>query len=253
MTWQIVGRDELLERSAADPFVGTATAAGSLGLISRLGWVASDVGPDGRMAAYAAVDQPLSPSEADELVTVVEALAFQQDARLTWFNSHEGLDLRLGDDWSGETHWVWMTTRTLAPRRDDWQLVELDDQADAEELRAFALPINPIWEGEPGQGRNRFWLAARDERGRLIGCGTVHETVAGIGHLAGIVVDPAVRGGGLGLAITLGLSERVLASDGITTLSAYADNATAIGVYRRAGYRLDHQFHNRWREPRRAS
>ena len=62
-----------------------------------------------------------------------------------------------------------------------------------------------------------YWLGARDETGRLIGCGTVHDTATGVGHLARLVVDPAVRGRGLGRAIT-GSQRRVLASDGITVV-----------------------------------
>ena len=65
------------------------------------------------------------------------------------------------------------------------------------------------------------------------------------------MVDPAVRGQGLGRAITHALSRRVLASDGISTLTAYAQNTTAISVYRRVGYRLDHRFRSRFLELRR--
>ena len=65
------------------------------------------------------------------------------------------------------------------------------------------------------------------------------------------MVDPAVRGQGLGRAITHALSRRVLASDGSSTLTAYAQNTTAISVYRRVGYRLDHRFRSRFLEPRR--
>ena len=51
----------------------------------------------------------------------------------------------------------------------------------------------------------------------------------------------------------VGLSRAVLASDGVVTLSAYADNEAAIRLYLGLGYRLDHAFVSRFREPRRAA
>ncbi|MDI9628396.1 MAG: GNAT family N-acetyltransferase [Acidobacteriota bacterium] len=222
-----------------------------VGLAGLAGWAALHTQDDGRAGVTAVLDAQPSPQVVAALLATAERLAAEHGCRLNWFAVTDGVELPLAGHWQRGGQWVWMSTTQLIPDKGEWSLVELDDMADAAELRDFALPINPLWEGDPGLGRNRFWLAARDTTGKLIGCGTVHDTDAGVGHLAGLVVDPRVRGRGLGRALTYALSSRVLASDGITTLTAYADNTTAIGVYQRVGYRLDHRFRSWFLAPRR--
>lgn len=253
MTWQVASKAGLLLRSGNDPFVAHELADEAPGLVSQFGWAGTTVDEDGRAAAYAILDAAVTgvPAGGPELLSALDELMDDRGWRLCWFTTHEGVDLPLDERWQLGGRWVWMSATQIADDDSDWQLIELNDEADAEELRAFALPINPLWEGDPGLGKNRFWLAARDASGSLIGCGTVHETEAGIGHLAGLVVDPAYRNQGLGRALVIGLSQRVLTADGVTTLSAYADNASAISVYERVGYRLGHRFRSRFIEPRR--
>lgn len=66
------------------------------------------------------------------------------------------------------------------------------------------------------------------------------------------MIDPALRRQGLGRALVLALSQRLIDLDGIATLSAYADSHNAIALYRSVGYRLDHAFHSRFLEARRS-
>lgn len=249
--WRVASRDELLDASGADPYVACEVPVGGVGLVGSQGWVALRVWDGVRAGATAVLTTQPDAAGGAEVVAATERLASAHGWRLAWFTCVDGIDLPLPAAWQPGGRWVWMSTTQLGDDKGGWPLVGLDDDADAEELRAFALPINPLWEGDPGQGKNRYWLGARDGAGSLIGCGTVHDTATGVGHLAGLVVDPAVRGRGLGRAITHALSRRVLASDGITTLSAYADNDTAIGMYRGVGYRLDHRFRSKYLEPRR--
>lgn len=246
-----MNRAQLLELSGGDPYLWCEVPLDGVGLVGPQGWVALRGWDERRASASAVLTAQPDAAAGAELVAAAQRLASDHGWRLTWFTCTEGIELPLAEPWQPGGHWVWMSTTELRDDTSGWQLVELDDDADADELRAFALPINPLWEGDPGEGKNRYWLGARDQAGRLIGCGTVHDTVTGVGHLAGLVVDPVVRGRGLGRAITRALSCRVLASDGITTLSAYADNDTAIAVYRRVGYRLDHRFRSKFLEPRR--
>lgn len=250
MSWRIADKDELLRRADNDPYIRCEVQGDGAGLVSQSGWVALHT-HGGRAGATVVLDaQPDRPAGAALLAAAVH-LAAERGCRLSWFTTPDGIELPLAVHWRRGAPWVWMSTTELKPDEGEWRLVELDDAADAEELRAFALPINPLWEGDPGQGLNRYWLGARDDAGRLIGCGTVHETMAGVGHLAGLVVDPAARGQGLGRAITWALSARVLASDGIATLTAYADNTAAIAVYHSVGYQTDHRFRSRFLKPRR--
>ncbi|MGI5950685.1 MAG: GNAT family N-acetyltransferase [Brooklawnia sp.] len=251
MSWQVATKAGLLERSGGDPYVALDVAPDGLGLVGPLGWLATRVDPDGRAGVTAGLSVQPSAAESAELIAALNRLATANGFRVTWITAPDTIELALDERWQLGGHWVWMSAREVSPDDTGWPLVELDDHADAEELRAFALPINPIWEGDPGIGKNRYWLGARNGAGRLIGCGTVYETPAGIGHLAGLVVDPAHRNQGLGRALVIALSQRVLADDGATTLSAYAGNSSAISVYRRVGYQLNHRFRSRFLEPRR--
>lgn len=249
MTWQLTDKAGLLDFTGGDPYVRCEVRDDGIGLVGPAGWVAFSSN-DGRAGAVAEIEQ-LDEAAGADLVRRVEALAAERGERLAWFATTDGITLPLAPPWQDGARWVWMSATEVAEPDERWTLVELDDDLDAAQINAFALPINPRFEGDPGQGRNRYWLGARDARGALIGCGTVHESDAGFGHLAGLVVAPQHRGQGLGRALVIGLSRRVLASDGLSTLSAYADNQRAIDVYRSVGYRLDHVFHSSFTEPRR--
>lgn len=253
MSWRLANKDELLVRSGGDPYVATEVAPGALGLVGPLGWAVVRPFGAGRAGATLVFDSTPDEPAIARAIELVEGMAAGNGWRLIGITTHEGIELPPGSRWQLGGHWVWMSATQVVADDGRWQLVELDDQADADEINTFALAANPLFEGDPGQGRNRFWLGARDATGALIGCGTVHDTPAGVGHLAGVVVDPARRRQGLGRALVIGLSRAVLATDGVTTLSAYAQNKGAIRLYEQVGYRLDHRFHSRFNEPRRAA
>lgn len=142
--------------------------------------------------------------------------------------------LALGD---GGT-WAFMWTETAPPPNPrEADLLPLDDAADAEEITALAARENPLFEGFPGTGAARCWIGARDERGDLVACGAIHALESGAPHLSGILVAASARRRGLGRAITGALTREALASDGVSTLGVYADNAIAIGLYEDLGYR----------------
>ncbi|MBB2891275.1 GNAT family N-acetyltransferase [Flexivirga oryzae] len=143
---------------------------------------------------------------------------------------------RLGDRFAGGGDWDWLWTDVAPPRlAAEDALVPLDDLRDAADITALNELGNPSAESEPGTGRTEVWLGAR-ERGRLVAAGAIHRTPGGAPHLAGIVVDPQLRGRGLGLALTAALTRWAIASDGVCTLGMYADNDRARGVYERLGF-----------------
>lgn len=137
--------------------------------------------------------------------------------------------------------WSWLSTSRPVARRTRWQLVELDDSSDAAELLAFYEAANPSAESEPGEGTSQYWLGARDE-GRLVAAGALHTTPAGAPHLTGIAVHPAYRRRGLGVAVTAALTNEAISRAGIATLGVMTANATAIGLYRRLGYVVAHDW-----------
>lgn len=135
-----------------------------------------------------------------------------------------------GGDWA----WMWCDE---APSHvsHEARLTCLDDIDDAEEISAFGLSENPIFEGFAGKGCSENWVGAR-ERGRLIACGAVQRLPSGVAHLGGIVVARHARRTGLGCAISAALTRHVIATEGVCTLGMYSDNTPARRLYQSLHY-----------------
>lgn len=147
---------------------------------------------------------------------------------------HDRLGIRLGA--GGDWDWMW-TEQAPPPVPAEDVLVELDDTSDAADIHALNEIGNPAAESEPGTGRTTLWLGIR-ETGALVAAGAIHLTPGGAPHLAGIVVDPRMRGRGLGVAVTAGLTRRAIAEHGVCTLGMYADNDRARAIYAGLGFRV---------------
>lgn len=150
-----------------------------------------------------------------------------------------GIELGHGGDWD----WMWTTTPPI-PRFGEQEIVELDDIADADEIRRFYANANPGAESQPGEGVAQLWLGVRDRAG-LVAAGSLHSTPAGYPHLTGIAVDPATRGRGLGMTLSAALTRRALERSSMSTLGMYADNDTARAVYTRLGYQVARAWSSR--------
>lgn len=144
----------------------------------------------------------------------------------------------------GEWDWMWTTTDPArVPHESD--LVTLDDTAHAAELIELAAAHSPTGEGDPGTGATHLWLGLRDDAGRLVSAGALQFLDSGAPHLAGIVTDTALRGRGLGRAVTAGLTRWAVARHGVCTLGMYSDNPPARAVYLGLGYRTAYAWHSR--------
>ncbi|HWC22041.1 MAG TPA: GNAT family N-acetyltransferase [Flexivirga sp.] len=143
---------------------------------------------------------------------------------------------RLGTRLGAGGDWDWMWTEQPPPHiAAEDLLVELDDLADAADIIALNAVGNPSAESEPGTGRTRLWLGVR-RADELVAAGAMHRTPGGAPHLAGIVVHPRLRGRGLGVAVTAGLTRRAIADYGVCTLGMYADNDRARAMYEGLGF-----------------
>ena len=77
----------------------------------------------------------------------------------------------------------------------------------------------------------------------LAGVGALVRQADGTGHLRAVSVRPEHLGRGLGRAVSAALTCRALAQgSGVATLGVFTDNAPALRIYPRLGYRTVHTF-----------
>lgn len=240
---------ELLDISEHDPWVrwslpaqpaGEVWSDGRVLLVQRLGrrpgfWVTQLTTP---LTAEEARDGLLWLRDGGHLErTCARSVSVPQEHLPI---AQEVLDLLDGGDWE----WMWTTTAPpLDPRED--LLVELDDRADAAEIRAFSQTHNArVWT-EIGVGRIHRWLGLRDPAGHLLAVGGVEVEDSGVPHLSGIVTARDRRGKGLGSVISAALTRTAVDDHGVCTLGMFSDNDVARRVYQRLGYRTARRWASR--------
>jgi ribosomal protein S18 acetylase RimI-like enzyme len=130
----------------------------------------------------------------------------------------------------------WMgTTRAEHPggwSRDGAQW--LPSSADAE-VAAFVDDVSPTSYALPGMPAVERWAGVRDDHGDLLAVGALAWSAPSIGFLAGIMVDPAVRGRGLGRRVCELLLDESLRERGSAALMVDAQNVAAIRLYQGLG------------------
>lgn len=145
--------------------------------------------------------------------------------------------------------WEWMWTRTLPPAVPHEDRVERLVPGDREELSAFLEAASPRTHGQPFARPDQRWVGVR-EAGRIVACGVSEPSTAGTPTLAGIAVEPALRGSGLGAAVTAELTREAVARTGACALGMYSDNDVARRLYHRLGYRTEVEWRSRWHDGR---
>lgn len=141
--------------------------------------------------------------------------------------------------------WDFMaTTRTpLYPELPPgFGLVELDDAADAMELKLFASREYPQSEGAPGMGIAKRWIGVRGPDGSLAACGALHQLASGLPNLAGVAVTAHLRGRHLGKFISAVLTAGAVRQHGVCALGIYASNDVARRTYESIGYVTDKRW-----------
>jgi GNAT superfamily N-acetyltransferase len=147
--------------------------------------------------------------------------------------------------WDHHWHWDWMWTTAAPPFQPGEDVViELDlDAPGITEIEALLDVANPGSHGRPARGEGQRWLGIRDGDGRLVATGGMFLLPSGVSHLRGISTLAAMRGRGLGSALSAGLTRVGLGDGGgVCTLGAYSDNTRALEIYRRLGFRHGHSF-----------
>ncbi|MGL5850223.1 MAG: GNAT family N-acetyltransferase [Phycicoccus sp.] len=153
---------------------------------------------------------------------------------------HLSLDPHRGGDWD------WMWTRTSPPYLAVEARVRVLGPHTRDELVAFLGAASPRTHGQPFARAAQVWVGIRTAEGRLVACGGSETSEAGTPVLAGIAVDPARRGEGLGAAVTAYLTRRAVAGTGACALGMFADNAVARRLYHRLGYTTGMEWHSGW-------
>jgi ribosomal protein S18 acetylase RimI-like enzyme len=133
-----------------------------------------------------------------------------------------------------EVGWGFRWT-AVAPPVPDADLGWVADDAEVAALLAEAFPHASMPVGHPGVRR---WAGLRRDR-RLVACAADASAVPGLGFLASIATHPDARGTGAGTAVTAWATAALVAEHGACGLWHMADNAAAIAVYDRLGYRDD--------------
>ncbi|MEM9707676.1 MAG: GNAT family N-acetyltransferase [Pseudomonadota bacterium] len=75
-------------------------------------------------------------------------------------------------------------------------------------------------------------------QGRLVAMAGQRLKLPGYTEISAVSVDSAYRGQGLGTALVLHMADRIMAAGDLPFLHTYADNAGAIALYQRLGFRI---------------
>ncbi|MEU8300993.1 GNAT family N-acetyltransferase [Micromonospora sp. NPDC048909] len=130
--------------------------------------------------------------------------------------------------------WDFLWTSAAPPAQPGEERVVRLTEADHPALAALVDEAFPTSTSRPGDPRVVDWYGVRDGD-RLVACGA-DRSRGDVGFLAGLTVAPAVRGQGLGAALTAAMTRALLTRYDHAALGVYPVNVGAIRLYRRLGF-----------------
>ncbi|AJT69043.1 GNAT family N-acetyltransferase [Streptomyces chattanoogensis] len=183
-----------------------------------------------------------SVGEPDAAAGLVVRAAHGLPDRVREFTGPRGTDALVGRHLpvTDVVEWVFRWTLEEPPvHRAEERVAELD-ASHHEELLAFLEEHSPAHSTGPGSSDVSLWVGIRDGEGdgRLVACGALSSLRdSGAPLMASVATDAALRGQGLGAALTSWLTRYAVRRHGFCTLWQLADNTPAERLYTRLGYR----------------
>jgi ribosomal protein S18 acetylase RimI-like enzyme len=141
------------------------------------------------------------------------------------------------------SEWAWMhATRALPAVPGEDRVVWSPDRDAVDALLDEANPDAYVRPGTPGV---LAWAAVPDTDGTLLACGAATHHTPVVPHLSSIAVSPRARRQGLGAALTVAMTRRLLRTAPVVSLALWAGNTTARALYDRVGFTGGHDYRTR--------
>lgn len=134
--------------------------------------------------------------------------------------------------------WVWLYARELPPAVDGEEMCGPLPPEAAGEIGDLLGDANPSTSASPSDD-DLTWWGYREQSGRLLSaCALRLPTTATDGvHLSGFGTHPDARGRGIGTAMMAAMTRWGVRTHGLVHYGVWSDNAGALRIYERLGYR----------------
>lgn len=226
-----LSRQTLLQQTDNHPYAALMASEPELTVYGRgdaFVWAAQ--GPFGPVTATFGGASEVLPLLADaQAAGVLAGPAWTHLPRASAAAISEHIAATVQDDWD----FLWTMGVPPFSRHED--RVELLTDADAAGIDAVLDDALPDSTTRPGDGRIRAWYGIRDGD-RLVAV-AADRSLGATGFLAGIAVAGGCQGQGLGAALTAAVTRLLLHEYAAVALGVLADNAVALRLYERLGYR----------------
>ncbi|MEV6970405.1 GNAT family N-acetyltransferase [Hamadaea sp. NPDC051192] len=228
ITPTLTSRSEFLAVTGDHPFVALYSSERLSAYQGENAWVWVSDGPWGALTVGLG-----DGAAALDLLAELQAAGLAEGGRLHAPRvPREAVLERFAAHQFGEWDQMWSTTPPPATKGEE--LVEwlpAEAAPDIDKLLDESLPDSSV---RPGKVGVRDWYGIREDD-RLVAV-AADRSANGVGLVAGIAVAPDQQGRGLGAAVTVATTRRLLSRYATVSLAVMSDNERAIRLYDRLGY-----------------